>query len=287
MKKGVISFSNVPIDQVQAYWNRRPCNLKHSTKQVGSQDYFNEIEARKYFVEPHLMTFADFPSVKGKKVLEIGCGLGVATLGFAKAGAEKVTAIDLSEKSLAIAKEHAKACGFSEKIEFYHANAEELSQTLPLEHYDLIFSFGVIHHSPHPEKIVSQLKSYLKPGGKLKIMVYYSYSWKVFWILLTYGKLQFWKLRQLIASHSEAQFGCPITYVYNKKTGKKLLEDQGFKVIKTEVDHIFPYRISDYVKYKYVKVWYFRFFPRPLFRWFEKKWGWHLCLTATIPSAES
>jgi 2-polyprenyl-3-methyl-5-hydroxy-6-metoxy-1,4-benzoquinol methylase len=287
LKEPSQTFREIPIQQVQSFWNKRPCNLRHSTKPVGSKEYFDEIEARKYFVEPHLVTFADFPSMRGKKVLEIGCGLGAVTIGFARAGAAKVTAVDLSEKSLEIAKMHAEACGVSEKIEFYQANAEKLSEYIPTEKYDLIFSFGVIHHSPNPEAIVKQMKNFLKPGGKLKIMVYYSHSWKVLWILLKYGKLQFWKLRELIARHSEAQTGCPITYAYSKKSGRELLESCGLKVTNIEVDHIFPYRIPDYVQYRYVKVWYFRWMPHALFRFLEKKLGWHLCLTATKADSTS
>ncbi|MCS6894612.1 MAG: class I SAM-dependent methyltransferase, partial [Bacteroidia bacterium] len=67
-------FENVPIDNVQKYWDNRPCNIRHSPKPVGTREYFDEVEKRKYFVEPHIPRFAEFPRWKGKKVLEIGCG---------------------------------------------------------------------------------------------------------------------------------------------------------------------------------------------------------------------
>lgn len=79
------SFSDIPIQEVKNYWNSRPCNLRHSTKPQGTKEYFDEVEKRKFFVEPHLVQFADFPSVKDKKVMEIGCGLGTTTINFAKA----------------------------------------------------------------------------------------------------------------------------------------------------------------------------------------------------------
>jgi len=154
---------------------------------------------------------------------------------------------------------------------------------VPVEPYDLIYSFGVIHHTPRPERAVNQMRYYAQPGTTVKIMVYYRYSWKVLWILLTYGKGQFWRLAELIAQHSEAQTGCPVTYTYTRREARQLLESAGFKVREMWVDHIFPYRIPDYIQYRYVKTWYFRWLPKPVFRWLERNFGWHLCITAEMP----
>ena len=75
--------------------------------------------------------------------------------------------------------------------------------------------------------------------------------------------------------------GCPITYTYSKKEIIDLLKE--FKVVDISADHIFPYKISDYIKYQYNKVWYFRYLPKPIFRWFERKFGWHLLITVITP----
>jgi hypothetical protein len=110
--------------------------------------------------------------------------------------------------------------------------------------------------------------------------VYNRWSWKVLWILFVYGKGQFWKLDRLLAHYSEAETGCPITYSYSRAQARRLLEDHGFRVIKSTVNHIFSYSIPDYVNYQYNRVWYFRWLPKPLYGLLERIFGWHLCLTA-------
>jgi len=278
-------FESVPLTAVQKYWNDRPCNIRHSTKQVGTAEYFNEVEARKYRVEPHIPEFAEFERWRGKKVLEIGCGIGTDTMNFARHGA-RVTSVDLSDASLAVARKRAEVFQLADHVRFIQADAERLSDYVPMEPYDLIYSFGVIHHTPHPEKVMEQIRKYLKPGSTVKIMVYHRWSWKVLWILSGYGKGQFWKLDRLIAENSEAQTGCPVTYVYSRREGRRFLESHGLRVTGTRVEHVFPYRIPDYVKFRYVKVWYFRWIPETLFRFFERIAGWHLCLTAQAGPAQ-
>ena len=67
-------FRDVPIAQVRDFWNRRPCNIRHSSRPIGEQEYFDEVEARKYFVQPHIPGFAAFFQWSGKCVLEVGLG---------------------------------------------------------------------------------------------------------------------------------------------------------------------------------------------------------------------
>ena len=276
-----MNFADTQISKVQEYWDSRPCNLRHSQAPIGSRQYFDEVEARKYFVEYHIPAFADFPRWRGKKVLEIGCGIGTDTINFARHGAQ-VTTVDLSEKSMELARTRASVFGLLGQIRFCPGNAEELSRFVPVEPYDLIYSFGVIHHTPHPDVVLDQLRQYTRPGTTIKIMVYHRRSYKVAWILLTEGLGQFWKLPDLIAKNSEAQTGCPVTYTYTRREGRQLLERHGFRVREVQVEHIFPYRISDYVQYRYVKQPYFRWMPPPLFRALEHRFGWHLCLTAEV-----
>jgi len=266
------------IETVQEYWDARPCNIRHSAKEVGSKEYFDEVEARKYLVEPHIPAFAEFGRWRGKRVLEVGCGIGTDSINFARAGAH-LTAVDLSAESLRIARQRADLMGVGDRIDFRQANAEELTSVVDDGPYDLVYSFGVIHHTPHPEAALREMRALISPGGTLKLMVYHRRSWKAFSILALQERGKFWRADELIAKHSEAQTGCPVTFTYTRAEGRELVERNGFEVTDVHVDHVFPYRIPDYAEYRYVKEPYFRWMPQPLFRAFERGFGWHLLIT--------
>jgi hypothetical protein len=129
---------------------------------------------------------------------------------------------------------------------------------------------------------MDELRRYGQPGTVLKVMVYHRHSWKALEILLREGRGAFWRISELVQRHSEAQTDSPFTYTYTPRAVRELLK--GFSVDSISIEHIFPYRIQDYVEYRYVKPWYFRYLPGFAFRWFEKRMGWHLCVTAHFAS---
>ena len=274
------TFSETSIERVRDYWNNRPCNLRHSPEPIGTRAYFDQVEARKYLVEPHIPGFAQYQRWAGQRVLEIGCGLGTDTISFARAGAH-VTAVDLSGRSLELARQRAQVFGLQDRVEFVEANAERLSEFVPAAPYDLVYSFGVIHHTPHPERVLEQIRThYMGPRSTVKLMVYNRWSWKVLAILFREAHGAFWRLDEAVARNSEAQTGCPVTYTYTPRSATELLEKTGFQVEEVFVDHIFPYVVRDYVQYRYTKAVPFRWFPQPVMRGLERRLGWHLCVTA-------
>lgn len=269
------------IDSVREYWNRRPCNIRHSPKEVGTPEYFDEVTERKYFVEPHIPAFAEFDRWKGKRVLEIGCGIGTDTEQFAKAGAS-VVAVDLSDESLRIARDRIALRGLSDQVTFFNANAEELASTVPVETFDLIYSFGVLHHTPNPARAYDQLKQYMGPNSVAKIMVYHRRSTKTAALVARHGFPRFWEIDKAVAKQSEAEFGCPFTYTYTSKSIERALTSAGLKVKGTAVDHIFPYQITRYRNYQYQFRNYWRLLPKRVFRALELRFGWHLLVSASL-----
>ena len=220
------------ILDVKKFWDNRPCNIRHSNKEIGTKEYFDEVEFKKLFVEPHILSFSDFTKWKNKSVLEIGCGIGTAAVNFAKNEAN-YTAIELSEESLAIAKKRFEVYNLHGK--FYLGNAEELTALVPSQKFDLIYSFGVIHHSPNPKKIVSEIANFMDANSVLKIMLYAKNSWKN--IMIEEGFDQ-----------PEAQYGCPIAFTYTADEVRELLSD--YDILSIEQDHIFPYEVESYKQNK-------------------------------------
>jgi len=254
------------IETVKAYWDARPCNIRHSKTPVGTKEYFDEVEQRKYFVEPHIPGFAQFERWKGKKVLEIGCGIGTDTINFARAGAA-VTAIDLSKESVAIARKRSEVFELTGGIRFYDGNAEELPSIVPVQNYDLVYSFGVIHHTPNPARVIDNLKRYMNAESELRIMMYAKNSWKT--IMIEAGFDQ-----------PEAQSGCPIANTLSHDELRTLLKD--FRILSMEQDHIFPFVIEKYVNHDYEVVPWFATMPREMFRTLEKSLGWHTLIVAML-----
>ena len=91
------------IEEVKKYWDNRPCNIRHSNKSIGTKEYFKEVSLRKYKVEPHILEFADFKKWNGRRVLEVGCGIGTAANSFIENGAI-YKGFDISKKSIELAK---------------------------------------------------------------------------------------------------------------------------------------------------------------------------------------
>jgi len=254
----------ITIEEVKKFWNDRPCNIKHSSKELGTIEYFDEVELKKFRAEPHIIKFTEFPQWKNKKVLEVGCGLGTVGINFALNGAD-YTGVELSKESLEIVKKRFEV--YNQSGKFYLGNAEELSSFVHIEIYDLIYSFGVIHHSPHPEKIISEIKKYMNENSVLKIMLYAKDSWKNYMI-------------DAGLDQPEAQYGCPIANTYTKQDVVKLLD--GYEVLSIEQDHIFPYQVEPYKLGEYIKQPWFDVMPTEMFETLEKNLGWHLLITAKL-----
>lgn len=258
---GISVAAEPTIDDVRSYWDRRPCNIRHSTQSIGTREYFEEVEQRKYFVEPHIPEFAQFERWAGKRVLEIGCGIGTDAVSFARAGAD-YTAVELSEKSMELAQQRFDVFGL--KGRFFCANAEQLSRLVEPASFDLVYSFGVIHHTPDQRAVVEEARKVIRPDGELRIMLYAQNSWKAMMI-------------EVGLDQPEAQSGCHIATVYSQAMVEELFSGL-FRLVSHEQKHIFPFIIDKYVRYEYELQPWFASMPQAMFAKLEERLGWHYLL---------
>jgi len=251
------------IEQVKEFWDARPCNVRHSSKPIGTREYFDEVERKKFTAEPHIPAFCEFDRWQNQRVLEIGSGIGTMAINFARAGAD-YTGVELSEESLELTRQRFDVYDYPGR--FYQGNAEHLTDFVPIQPYDLVFTWGVIHHSPNPAAILREAQHYMAPGTTLKVMVYAANSWKNYMIEAGFDQ-------------PEAQYGCPIAYTYTEQELRDMI-GPGFQIVSVEQDHIFPFQIEPYKRGEYVRQPWFEHMPQEIFRVLEKKLGWHLMITA-------
>ena len=268
------------IEKIKEYWNNKPCNINHSSSEFGSQQYFDEIEKKKYFVEPHIKEFADFDKWKNKEVLELGCGIGTDSINFARAGA-KLTIIELSDKSLEICKRRFEL--YNLKANFICGNIENISDYInDNKKFDLIYSFGVIHHTVEPKKVINNVYNFLKEDGEFRFMVYSKISYKLFWLMMENNITDLSEGFKFICKQSEAQENCPMTYIYDFDDIKNDLLDDRFEIIKIWKDHIFTYDIPNYKNNIYIKDKYFSNISNNEIEKMSKDLGWYTLIISKL-----
>src|SRR6266487_1832101 len=290
---------NMTITEVRGFWNTNPCQSDLSSEQ-DRRRYFQDLAKRRYQGrEWHVPVVAQFTAFDGKDVLEVGCGIATDGFEFAKNGARYV-GVDLTPRSIELAKERFRLFGVPGRFEV--SNAEERLPFLD-NSFDHVYSFGVIHHSPAPEKIVREIYRVLRPGGTLTVMLYNRSSInyyveimflrKIFrWCLLPAfmsGLLAAatgfdrWKLEghremlkkkltkeQWISMNTDGPF-CPLARVYDRREAAILFKD--FEKVRQE---IWEFNVDH---------WSFigKAIPASMANWIGRRWGWHRMIYARKP----
>ena len=189
--------------RVRAFWEDEPCGSVHGSAPEGTKKYFDEIERRRYELEPFIAEMADFAGSKGKSVLEIGVGLGTDFVQFARAGA-KVTGIDLTEHGVELVRRRLALEGLEGDVRV--ADAESLP--FEDESFDKVYSWGVLHHTPATEQAVREALRVLRPGGEACVMLYSRHSWVAYKLWVRFALLERRPTRSLadvLAHHMESE----------------------------------------------------------------------------------
>ncbi len=157
-------------EQVRSYWEQTPCGTADSIvgdAQPMSRAWFERIEAHRYAAEPFIHAVAQFTRHRGKRLLEIGVGAGTDHVQWARAGA-LCHGVDLTQAAIDTTRAHLAHHGLSSALQ--RLSAESLP--FPDASFDLVYSWGVIHHAERPEAIVKEILRVLQPGGEFIGMLY-------------------------------------------------------------------------------------------------------------------
>lgn len=208
----------VTVEKVRGFWQKHPPQVWYSQKKENTKEYFEDIALNRYNIHyRYLPDVAEFSQWQGKNVLEIGCGIGTDGLQFAKNGAV-YTGVDLTERAIGTAKIQFNK--FNVSGTFMQANAEKL----PFKDntFDLVYSFGVLHHTPHPQKAFNEVYRVLKPGGKAIIMLY-ARGWKhwfvrCFWYGLLHLEFVRFGIQETFNRRSD---GKSLTYMFSRPKIRK------------------------------------------------------------------
>jgi len=180
---------------VADFWNSEPCGARYLG---GSAEFAKQAQAR-YELEPHIPEFARFAQSLGLRVLEIGVGMGADYEQWLRAGA-MATGVDLSTESLDRARRRCEFAGL--KSDLRHADAEALP--FADRTFDVVYSYGVMHHSPDTAKCLEEAWRVLRPGGEARIMLYHHPSLTGFMLWLRFGLWRRQSLRQCVFERLES-----------------------------------------------------------------------------------
>src|SRR6185369_6893535 len=286
-------------DRVRAFWQENPCGTKFADAPPGSRKFYELVEEHRYTKEWHIPIAAGFSQSKNLNVLEVGCGLGTDGAQFAKAGAI-YTGIDLTDAAVDLAKRRFEL--FQLPGTFCVADAERLE--FPDNTFDIVYSHGVLHHTPDTAAAVREIHRVLRPGGKAVVMLYHrdSYNYRVNISMLRRAGAQLLRLRSgiklvhLLTGEPETSLqdharqlqtkssylntdeflsrntdgaGNPLARVYSREEARELFKD--FADVRLQ-----PYFFN--------KRWLpilGPLLPRPLEAKLASRWGWHLWIYAT------
>lgn len=203
-------------DAVRRFWQSAPCGLVYA-QGADPREQLAAHAAARYALEPYIRPFAGFDAVAGLDVLEIGVGLGADHLELAKGKPRTLVGIDLT---------HAAAAATTQRLSLHGRRAGVIvadAERLPFDDatFDVVYSYGVLHHSPDTAAAVREAHRLLRPGGRARIMIYHKHSVVGYCLWLRYALARLQPLRSLdsiYAAHVES----PGTKAYTVPQARRL-----------------------------------------------------------------
>ena len=254
-------------------WTHDPCGARYGQKyQFATREFFDEVERHRYEeYAPWMPQVMGFDRFNGKQLLEVGCGMGTDLLQFARGGA-RCTGIDLTPRSIELSRLHFAL--YDKHAEFLLADGEHLP--FDDESFDVVYSNGVLHHTPDTEQAVRELHRVLRPGGLARVMLYHRNSFH-YWgaIIINRGILRGHFLRgrtpeEILSRYAEysEHDARPLVKVYSRQQARALFAP--FKDVKIKVEQMVRQEFGLLSP----------LLPESLFRRLRRKVGWNVIVTA-------
>lgn len=249
------------VAQQKEYWDHHPIGAEPFESAVGSEDFYEKYLAYYDQLYDYKGPTFQYGKYAHKDVLEIGCGLGIDTIKFAKAGA-RTTAIDLSETSANCTKSLFEHFGLEGDIR--PGDAQQLE--FPDNSFDVVYAYGVLMHVEDVEAVVNETYRVLRPGGEALTVLYHRWSW-------------YWMLVKLSGTNVESEEGDPtLIRVFSKSEAQSLFSRFSSVAISGERLPKRTIRRNGIKANCYNRgfVTVFEMLPKGL----AKKFGWHLIIKA-------
>lgn len=260
---------------VREHWERQPCGTRDIPTE-NRRAFFAELERERYEWEPYIPRFARFERGAGKRLLEVGVGAGTDFVNWVRRGAI-ATGVDLTEAGVALTRERLALEGLAAEVRT--ADAERL----PFEDdaFEIVYSWGVLHHSPDTARAIAEVHRVLKPGGTALVMIYHSHSWVGFtlWALHCAAKLRPWKSPRWAIYHF---LESPGTKSYTRGEARRLFGAFSKVSVRTQLGHgdlLLMRPAEKYSSALHRFLW--RVYPRPLVRLTGDRFGLPLLVEAT------
>jgi SAM-dependent methyltransferase len=257
---------SVSAAAIANYWDINPCSEGDQLRSIEDERFYPELEVARYDLQPFIPPFAAFETTHGKRVLEIGVGLGADHVRFARAGA-LAAGVDVTWPAILHTRRRFRREGRRPRLVI----GDALRLPFRDERFDVEYSFGVLHHTPAPPVACSEAGRVVKRGGSLKLMLYNLRSIVTLQVWLVFGLLRgrpFRSWRDLIANHMES----PGTQAYTRGELRRLLPRDFDARVDTAIT---PYdcRVG---RRRYLPKWMWKLIPSSL--------GWNHLITATRKS---
>lgn len=216
------------------YWNTKPPFKAKEASAEGTLEWYNSISQHRYEVVPYIYDWAAFDAFADQDVLEIGCGAGTDLSEFARHRA-RVTGVDITDTAVELSTRRLQVEGLTGSVVKYAGNRLPFAD----ESFDLVYSCGVLHHTPHMDDLFSEAHRVLRKGGRLKLMLYNRHSllyyYSILYLRMVQGGMHDEGREEVLSKYSEFRTGCPYTRCLTEGEAKDRL--WFFEQVETSTDY--------------------------------------------------